>query len=220
MRLRRWEGALYGAILIGILPIVAPQLLAFPHSARVGAHTIYSEAPITPSLVNVINKADGRVARSALGSARKPDQNIFLTSGGWRWRWLSLLASSSFALSRPVTETIVINRSDPQHDVVMNGRAIGGILRLHGVIAHEMTHGSIRSHFGTLADWRYPKELIEGYSDYVAGGGSLSDAQARTLERSGEKHPALLYWRGRKQVEAALDKNGGSVEDLFANWPD
>jgi hypothetical protein len=64
---------------------------------------------------------------------------------------------------------------------------------LHGTIAHEMTHGLIRAHFGTLGDHRYPAELREGYCDYVAGGGSITDAEALKLQRSAPSAPALVY---------------------------
>jgi hypothetical protein len=50
----------------------------------------------------------------------------------------------------------------------------------------------------------------------VAGGGSLTDAEAANLIAAKEYPPALAYWRGRKTVEAELRRNGGSVDALFA----
>ncbi len=84
------------------------------------------------------------------------------------------------------------------------------------MIAHEQTHGLIRARYGSLADVRYPAWLREGYCDVVAGGGSLSDAQAALLDRRDPSHPALLYYHGRKRVEALLRADGGSVDRLFA----
>jgi hypothetical protein len=215
--LSRLRSATYAALFITIFsPVFAPQLLAFPYSAQVGGHAVYSEVPIAPRLARSIAAANARVAQSAIGRARLADQPIFLTQGGWRWTWLSVPQLGAFAITRPFSETIVVNRSDQRTDTVANRAKIAGQRSLSGVLAHEMTHGLIRARFGTTADWRYPAWVREGYCDYVAGGGSLSDAEAKRLQRIGHDHPALVYWRGRKQVENELARNGGSVDALFA----
>src|SRR4051812_46957107 len=86
----RWfNRAIVAAAIVAGSPVVAPQLLAFPHSTTIGQHRVYSEAPIDPALARIVAAADARVARSPLGSARPLDQDIFLTraagvGGGWR----------------------------------------------------------------------------------------------------------------------------------------
>ena len=55
-----------------------------------------------------------------------------------------------------------------------------------------------------------------GYCDHVAGGGSLTDAEAQAMIRAGASSGALDYWRARQRVEATLRANGGSVDALFA----
>jgi len=79
-----------------------------------------------------------------------------------------------------------------------------------------MTHGSLRAHFGLATDGRYPTALVEGYCDYVAGGGSLTDAQALNLIAHKQHHPALPYWLGRKQIAADLAKPGITLDSVFA----
>jgi hypothetical protein len=195
-------------------PIVAPQLLAFPHSAQIGRHPVYSEMPLTPQVARIVAAADALAAKSPIADHRA-NRPIILTSGGWRWTWLTLTSRGAMAITRPLTENIVVNRSDFAADAVIIGKEVGGRRTLSGTIAHEMTHGAIRRHFGLVADLRYPRWLREGYCDFVAGGGSLSDAQARRLIAAGSKHPALEYWRGRKRVAAILQRNGGSVDALF-----
>ena len=210
--------ALYAAAaLLFVLPLEAPQLLAFPYSRQIGPHRVYSEAPIATRLAAIIAEGDALAARSPIAD-RDAHQPIFLTSGRWRWAWLALTSSDAFALSRPGSEAIVVNRSEPDADVVTTARAVGGKRALSATIAHEMTHGAIRKHFGILADWRYPAWLREGYCDYVAHGGSLSDVEAQRLIAGGNDHPALVYWRGRKRVEAELDGTGLSVDALFARF--
>jgi hypothetical protein len=205
-------------IAVALAPIAAPELLAFPYSARFAGHEVYSERPIDARLAAIVAQADALVSRSELGNARPLTQPIFLTGGGWRWTWLAARSRGAFALSRPWTENIVVNGADAGRDLARNGASIGGSRSLHGVIAHEMAHGSIRAHFGMLSDWRYPAQLREGYCDHVAGSGSLSDADAHALEDRGRSSPALTYWRGRKAVDATLAENGDDVDRLFADW--
>lgn len=213
---RRWATGVFGvAAAVLVSSAIAPEVLAFPYHQRVGDTDIYSERPITAAIPAIVSRSDALLRKSALyggGYGRR----IFLTDGGWRWRMLATQSSGAMAISRPLTEVIVVNRSDAARDLVFNGAAIGGSRSLSGVIAHERTHGLIRARYGVLADWRYPLWLREGYCDLVAGGGSLSDADAAALKARRATIPALAYFDGRKRVEAALAANGGSVDALFA----
>ena len=204
-----------GACLIS--PLAAPQLLAFPYSAQVGAHRVYSQAPIGPQIRTIVANADRIAARSpiALPHAAQP---IFLTDGGWRWSLLAATSRSAFAFSRAPFETIVVNRNDPLSDQAFRSAEVGGRRSLTETLAHEMTHSAIRAHFGTLADLRYPAWVREGYCDYVAGGGSITDDEAKALMRDHPDHPALVYWQGRKRIESELERNGNSVEAVFRNY--
>ncbi|WP_341632497.1 hypothetical protein [Sphingomonas agri] len=214
MRWRR-QAFYVAAGLILLSPLEAPQLLAFPYVEQIGTHRIYSEVPIEPELKAVVRAGDALAAHSSIADA-DAHQAVFLTNGGWRWAWLTLTFGGAFAISRPGSEVIIVNRSNPAADAVFTPRNVGGKRALSATLAHEMTHGAIRKHFGMLADWRYPTWLREGYCDYVAGGSSLTDAEAKRLTASGTPHPALVYWRGRKRVESELERNGGSVDGLFA----
>lgn len=209
---------LFGGLLVGS-PLIAPQLLAFPHKATIGGHAVYSEQPIGPEVARVVADADKRMSSSPLGGARPLDQPIFLTDGGWRWQWLSAFANTSLALSRPIGDPVIVHRSDPSRDLLFfDGRANGPTRRLSDVLVHELTHGAIRAEFGLIRAARMPTELVEGYADHVAGSSTLSDEQARAMLRSGQRHPALPYWTGRKKVERALVANDGDVRRLFNEW--
>ncbi|HUP67790.1 MAG TPA: hypothetical protein VM145_06245 [Sphingomicrobium sp.] len=209
------QGLYLLVIALAVGPVYVPQLLAFPYSARVAGHRVWSEAPIPPRLGTLIHDADRRAAASAIATATR-DQPIFLTDGGWRWTWLTLQMRSAFAITRPISEAIVVNRSDPERDLVMTKRDIAAQTSLRRVLAHEMTHGAIRAHFGVMADSRYPAWLREGYCDFISGGTSLTDAGAAQLLARRQQHPALVYWQGEKRVAAELKRNGGSVAALFA----
>lgn len=217
--MRRWHTLFNRALLlVGVVlgtVVLAPEVLAFPHRQIIGDTVVYSEHPLPATLPRLLARSDALLKKSAIygpGYGRC----IFLTDGGWRWRALALQSSGAFALSRGFGETILVNRSDAARDLVFNGGAIAGRRSLSGVIAHERAHGLIRARYGVAADFVYPAWLREGYCDLVAGGGSLSDRDAALLKAQHRKVPALLYYDGRKRVEAALRANGGSVDALFA----
>ncbi|MEG3178029.1 hypothetical protein U1872_17435 [Sphingomonas sp. RB3P16] len=194
---------------------LAPEVLAFPHRQVIGDTVVYSDAPLPATLPGVVARSDALLRKSAIYGPSY-GHRLFLTDGGWRWRVLALQSSGAFALSWPGRDTIVINRSEVARDRVTNGALVAGTRGLSGVIAHERTHGLIRKRYGLFADFAYPAWLREGYCDVVAGGGSLSDADAARLKAEHRTVPALLYFDGRKRVEEMLRAKGGSVDAVFA----
>lgn len=207
--------ALGAVLLLLASPLLAPQLLAFPHKVETRIGTVWSDERLDPAmLADAIADARTRIETSPLASDDET-RWIFITNGGWRWQYVANVSSGAFALTRPYSPAIVVNRTDPETGVIENGRAIGGERELAGVIAHEFAHGMIRRHFGLPAYVSFPTWKIEGYADHVAGESTLSEAQVERLRAAGEDHPALIYFEGRRRVEAILDANGGSVDALF-----
>jgi hypothetical protein len=210
------------AILLGLVTVLYlpaslffPRLLFFPYRTMAGETPVYSATPITPRIREIVARADARDRASPLFTSRILRHPIFLTDGGVRWRILSLGADGAFAVTRPLGANVVVNRSSIADDRVWNGSILAGSRELAGVIAHERTHMLIRARFGLTADSRYPVWVREGYCDYVAGGGSLSDAEAARLRAEGSQVPALFYYDSRKRVEQTLRDNDGSVDALF-----
>ena len=101
MSKRAWKWLLTGVLALLVSPLFAPQLLAFPHSAKIAGHQVYSEAPIGPELRRIVAVADAKLAASELGAKDTADDPIFLTKGGWRWVWLANRMRGAFALTRP-----------------------------------------------------------------------------------------------------------------------
>jgi hypothetical protein len=219
--IRRWLGGRSGALttllaLVLASPLVAPQLLAFPHQTRSGDSVVWSETPIDQeALDRVIARAERLVAASPIANAEE-SRHIFLTQDSWRWVWLANTSRGAFALTRHLGHNVVVNRGDLAADRVVNDRKIGGSRRLSSVIAHEMTHGVLLRRFGIVATAMKPRWLVEGYCDYIAGESALTAAEVRQLEARREDHPALMYYHGRRRVAAMLSSNGGNVERLFA----
>jgi hypothetical protein len=213
---RRTRGLAIGAALVAALPVYAPQLLAFPYHARAGASEVWAESPLpAAALGRVLAQRDRLVAASPL--ARQPEaRHIFLTGGGWRWRWLALGAGGSLAITRAANEALIVNRSDLAADRMVNISPGNQPRTLSGVLAHETCHGIERRTYGLAVQWQVPNWLIEGYCDYLAQESTLSDAEAARLEATGQSHPALVYWQGRRRVAQALAANHGDVNALFA----
>jgi hypothetical protein len=210
--------ALAGAFWVPGIYLIAsvfhPPLLLFPHVRTVGETWVYSETPIPDEITGVIGRADTLVRASPLFRGEVLKRPVYLTNGDLRWRLLTF-SSSALAISRPPTETIVINRSSIVTDEVWNSVDPFPARDLSGVIAHERTHVLIRHRFGFLGHRSYPTWVVEGYCDHVSGSGSLSDEAAARLIAEGRRTPALFYYESRRRVERELEANGGSVEALF-----
>lgn len=197
-------------------PLLAPQLLAFPYYATAGDSQLWSETPIgQAALDEVMARAETLVSASPIARQRE-SRRIFLTHDSWRWLWLANIYRGTFALTRSAGQNLIVNRADIAADRIVNDRPVGGSRQLSSVIAHEITHGVLLHHFGVVAMMRQPRWRVEGYCDHIAQESALSDAEATRIEARGGMHPALLYYHGRKRVEAALAANGGSVDALFA----
>lgn len=203
-----------GVVLAALLACeVCPWALAFPHQARIGATTIYAEAPIPPRIREIVARADGLVSRSAVWAPDTPRQ-IYLTKGGWRWRLLALQSSGAFGLRRPFLHAIVLNRSDVARDRIVNGRDPAGVRTLSGVIAHETTHMMAAFRLGEVRAALMPNWKREGYADYVAQESTLSDEEAARLRAANAHSRALDYYDYRKRVEMALADSGDELEFL------
>lgn len=201
------------ALVLGLLMAVnyVPELLAFPYKAEVRGVTIRAMQPIGPAIEGELARADLLDAQSPIGGVRST--RLFLTDGGWRWTLLALQAHGAFALTRPLSGAVVINRSDIASDSVWNGAAVAGHRTLSGVIAHETVHLMLVHRYG-LRVLGFPHWKVEGYADHVAQESSLSDSEAARLKATGQSVPALAYYDGRKRVKAAL-ASGQSVDQLF-----
>jgi hypothetical protein len=196
--------------------IAYPPLLNFQYSRMVGPTKVYSDRPIPGEIEGVVRRANTLVAASPLYTPDVLSRPIYLTDGGLRWRLLTL-NSKSIALSRPIIESIVINRSSVVNDRVWNGVDAEPARDLSGVIAHERTHVLLRKRFGLVAARMYPTWVVEGYCDFVSGSGSVSDEEAARLLAQGHRTRGLFYYESRKRVEDELARNGGSVEALFSS---
>ena len=204
-----------GTVVYWLASVFYPPLLLFPHMRMVGVTPVYSASPIPDEIEGVIGRADALVRASPLFTPEVLSRPVYLTDGGLRWRLLSLNVSNSLALSRPLVETIVVNRSDVVTDRVWYGGNPVPARDLAGVIAHERTHVLIRQRFGLLSSQVYPSWVVEGYSDHVSGKGSMSDEAAARMIAGGGRTRGLFYYESRKRVARELEANGGSVEALF-----
>ena len=215
MNKRLWSRLVTALAVVIAIPMLSPRLLAFPHSARIGADRVWSTSPLNrPEIDRILVNANERLTNSPLRQGAE-GRDIYLTDGGWRWLWLANASRGAFAVTRLATNAVVINRSDISANRVTNGAAMGGVRSIASVIAHEKCHGMLRRHFGITVDFTKPQWVREGYCDHVAGESSLSDQDVAQLQASGIDHPALPYYLGRKRVAAILAANGGNVDRLF-----
>jgi len=215
MGMERLRWLLPAAVLVAFVPVHVPALLLFPYEARGHGFVVRSETPLPPERIQpILAEAQRRLASSPLAAGR-PDWNVYLTTGGWRWRWLALNAANSFAVTRSLTNNTILNQSDLATGRVRAPRAIGNSRLLASDIAHETTHGLLYRHFGLWRTFAAPKWVVEGYCDYVAGESTLGAAEVAALEARGIEHSAIDNYYARLRVDQTLAANGRSVDKLF-----
>ena len=209
-------GIAFGALAATFVsPIFAPQLLAFPYRSVTPIGTVWSERPISREVLATTSATvQARMATTPLAKQdeRRP---IFLTDGGWRWIWLTQ-RQSSFAISRPFTKAVIVNRTNVIGDAAVRSSTNSRRRTLASLLAHEYTHGLIRRRYGVARSLVFPAWKVEGYCDHVAGESTLDAEAVAKLEAAHQSHPALVYYRGRERVEAELVRNGGNVDALFS----
>ena len=208
------QGAILFLVALLGTATAAPQLLAWPYSARIGHTLIYSETPIPPQINSVLARSDALVAGSPFAEPGL-ERRLFLTRGGWRWDVLALTTPGAFALRRPFRDAIIVNASDVAADRVENGAPVGGVRSLSGVIAHETTHLLVAHRIGEWNAFMLPGWKSEGYADYVARESSLRDADYARLRANGARRDAMFYYEARRRVAEALRRNGGKVVRFF-----
>lgn len=210
----RWFAV--AAILTVEAPVLAPALLLFPYKTVARGYTVRSEMPLPPAALDrVLADAERRINTSPLARGERP-ANLYLTTGGWRWNWVSLSQSQNFAVTRFFSDSVVLNRTDLARNLVFSRREIGSQRGLSSDIAHEVTHGMIYHHFGLFTALTAPKWVIEGYCDHVAGESTLSAADVAQFEAAHVQHAVMDNFRARLRVTNALAANSGSVDRLFA----
>lgn len=211
LRLLNMAFGLFALLLASV--VCAPQLLAFPYQAQIGATRVYAEAPIdVAAMRRVLRRADALLARSPL--YREPvGTRVFLTNGGWRWRVIALTSNGAVGLTRPgsdmVSDAVIIGPSNAAADTVTSVRS------LSGTIAHERSHIMVRRHVGMITGVRLPRWISEGYADVIAGEPDPNDPDLEQWRAADPHHPVFFYIDARQRVAAALAKNGGDVDRLL-----
>jgi hypothetical protein len=212
-----WISAVLFVIFAAVLLFrIIPQILFWPYRATIGSHEVYSEIPIGPNLSTLIRSAENLQIRSSIRPLVK-SQSIFLTGGGLRWKLIAMQSSGAFATTIPLVENIFINKASIDQNEIKTGRIVGGIRPLDRVLAHEMAHSLLRSHFGLTGMVTKPSWFTEGYCDYVADNSSLTAQDVANLRMSQSSHPALPYYKGRLKIESLIEREHQTVDQIFAS---
>ena len=205
-------GALFAAY---FLTIAFPQYL-FANDISHDKFKVYSRQPLDENINKVLNAAEARLVKSAIydeSEARK----IFLADSYGFYAFLSNVSFRSFANTVPLLDNILVNRSDPERDLVFTNRAVRNQRSLSGVIAHEVTHHFIRKKFGvTRTLVSIPKWKNEGYCEYIAGDTSITFEDGVKLWKENPNDDSkYAFFKYHQMVKYLLDEEKISVEDLF-----
>src|SRR5262245_19464313 len=198
-----------------LLIVCFPQCL-FAHEVTYKNFKVYSPEPLDQRLYKVVDDAEARLARSTIYD-RGIDRRVFLTGSHGMYAFLSNKAFNSFANSVPFINNILINKSDVTDDWVFLNRPERNKRSLSGVIAHEVTHLSMRDKVGTLRASLMPTWKNEGYCEYIAGDSTITlEEGAKLWKENPNDDSKYRYIKYHMMVKYLLETEKLSIEEVFS----
>jgi hypothetical protein len=141
---------------------------------------------------------------------------IFLSNSPWLFRLFAPLAGGSYAVSVPLTDHVFVAPADLVADMAYSRAKEFNSRSLSGLVAHEVSHGLVLRRLGLWRTSRLPTWIVEGYCDYVAGGGSFPEDEGLQLIEAGGTHPAPAFrcFMYRREVIRLIEEEGLTLDDL------
>ena len=195
--------------------LVFPQYL-FAHEVSHKNFKVYARQPLDENIDKVLDSAKARLVKSPIYD-ENVGRKVFLSDSHNFYAFLSNKAFRSFANSNPVLDNIFVNKADAAKDLVFLNRAERNQRSLSGVIAHEVTHLSIREKFGvTRTVFSIPTWKNEGYCEYIAGDTTITFEKGLQLWMENPNDDSkYAYFKYHQMVKYLLDVEKISVEELF-----
>jgi hypothetical protein len=214
--------AFVGPTLAYVLMLGHPQPL-FAHSVRVGNLELHSDRPFEEAAGrDVLGRVAAKLAASPL-DAPDTTHHVFLCNARWRYRlfFLADLRASGLNYS-PLTSNVFLRAGDIAGNRIISSRGtpVEGDRTLDYLITHEIVHTLCCRHLGSVRYHRLPQWTREGYADYVAKGSAIDYDAALRAMRAGDREMDFrrsgLYWRFHLLVAYLLEREGWSLDRLFA----
>lgn len=237
-RVSRWRRILMPLLGGGILLASAPLVivgwpdLAFPHRFEQSRFVVRSDAPLDPTLSQVLQDVEMRLR--GLEIDRPGIQHrIYLCRSPQLYRFFARLmglAPNSQGLNAPLVHTIFVSlpfldEMRERYGPRFRYSLVEGDLA--HVVTHEIVHTLVEEELGRFAAKRLPHWKLEGYCEYAAVQvpvrhdelDSLESRYSRykTLERLGPGPTRLGYVRGQLLVEYLMSVEGWSFNRLMSD---
>jgi hypothetical protein len=215
---------IFGLFFLYVFLLKHPGIF-FGHSFTDGRITLYSDDPIPAgSAQQVLERVEQRLLRSPLFHSRAGDDiRVYLCNRRWRFFVFSNFRYQVGGLTYPrFCNSIFLRAVDFDVDRLIgpSGNVVPGERTLTYFVAHEIMHTLLGNKLGAAGYWRLPAWKDEGYSDYIAKGGSFhyddALAQLRRGDREMDPKRSGLYLRYNLLVAYLLDRKGISVDEMLS----
>lgn len=197
-----------------------PQLL-FAHSVSYRNITIFSRDLLATESQTCIDQTMALLKKSEIAQEDRK-LRVFLCNNVLSYNFFGPFRGRSFAISVPVTENIFIANGDPSTDLALRNAPIYNRRKLSAVMAHEITHGLIRSKIGFWRTWRLPAWINEGYCDYIAQESSFPTAKGVELivSEADDPDPSFRYFLWRQMIAYLVQERHMSFDQIVAHSGD
>jgi hypothetical protein len=221
-RRRRWFRAarrtITAVVSVYLLILIFPELLFAHHLQHRNFH-VYSEIPIDPAIIPILDEAAGLIARSPLDDPGM-EHRLFLCNSTFRRRLLAPRTHVSFGTTYTalLRRNTILNRTDVPANLIFRDAPLYNRRPLSSVIAHERVHALMDQHYGDLACELMPDWKKEGYCECIAGNPSFDVDEGRRLVRQGRTDPSapFRYFRYWLMVKYLMNIEKLDIDEIIA----
>ena len=155
------------------------------------------------------------VGRSELAVPGRTER-VFVCNNPWLYRLFYPVSREEIAVAIPWTKNVFVRDADVAHDVARGTAPVHNRRGFSSTVAHEITHGLIRSRLGIIPATFLRSWVDEGYSDYVAQEGSFPEAEGFQLLREGKEDPSgsFRYFLYRQMVRHLIEDRHYSFDEI------
>ena len=205
--------------LIGyLLFLLFPQML-FQKKIVYKSFVVHSHLELDKNIFSILDSVESSINCSELHKTKAEKYNIYLCNDFFEYFFYAPAIAHSFACSNPLTNNIILSKSNVLHNIVERNSGENSFRTLSGTIVHEITHLFIKNHLGLIKYLNIDTWKNEGYSDFIAKEGSFDYIKGISFLCNHEKpnSSSFKYFKYRLYIEYLIKDKKLSYNEILRN---
>lgn len=162
-------------------------------------YTIYSDVDLSDKINPILDSVNPSLLKSEL---YKPLEYKFAFCSSYKkYSFLSNIYYESFAITKPITDFIIITKTNIEENEVISKKGVNNVRKLTSLLVHEMTHILINDHY-RFKRFKIPKWKQEGYCEYIANESSFDEEEGINNFKNNltNNSPSYTYFKYRLYI--------------------